>query len=281
MDQQFWLIKAAQGGNLFLAPVKNAHNVLDVGTGTGVWAISLADHVFPDAQITGIDLSPIQPREVPVNVVFEQQDCSDSDWCRPLGSFDFIYSQSLLGSLKDYAQYLITARKYLSPGTGWIECCETDPMPHTDDNTIPLDWSFTKWAKWIVYATQEAGRPLRIAHKVKQWMNAAGYVDVQEVIVKIPIGSWPANPQLKRLGRHWQGLVSDSLAAASYKTFNEELGWSREEIEIFLADTRKSIETKKIHSYHRCHTVFGRRPAPEEEKKMGRMAPPPRPAVKE
>lgn len=280
MEQQFWLIKAAQGGRLFLAPVKNPRAVLDVGTGTGVWAISLADHVFPTAQITGIDLSPIQPREVPVNVVFEQQDCSEPDWCRPVGSFDFIYAQSLFGSLKDYAQYLITARKYLTPGTGWIECCEVDPMPYSDDGTIPADWSLTKWHKWMIYAMQEIGRPFDIAPKIKQWLVEAGYVDVQEVVVKIPIGGWPANSQLKKLGKHFQALVADSLAAASYKTFSEGLGWDREEIEIFLADTRKSMETKKVHSYYRCHTVYGRRPAPEEETKMGRMAPPPRPVTK-
>lgn len=277
MDQQFWLIKAAQGGQLFLAPVKNPNTILDVGTGTGVWAFSVADHMFPNARITGIDLSPIQPREVPVNVVFEQQDCTDLDWCRPLGSFDFIYAQSLFGSLQDYAQYLITARKYLTPGKGWIECCEVDPIPYTDDNTIPAEWGLSKWSKWIVYATQEAGRPLRIAHNVRKWMVEAGYVDIEEVIIKIPIGSWPANTQLKKLGKLFSALISDTLAAASYKTFNEVLGWSREEIEIFLADTRKSMETRKVHSYYKCHTVYGRRPSPEEEAKMGRMAPPPRP----
>jgi len=39
---------------------------MDVGTGTGIWAIDMADR-FPNAQVKGIDLSPIQPNWVPPN----------------------------------------------------------------------------------------------------------------------------------------------------------------------------------------------------------------------
>lgn len=39
------------------------HRVLDVGTGTGIWAIEMAD-MHPEAEIVGIDLSPIQPKWV-------------------------------------------------------------------------------------------------------------------------------------------------------------------------------------------------------------------------
>jgi tRNA G46 methylase TrmB len=48
-------------GKLLLAPVtKNIETVLDIGTGTGIWAIDFADE-FPETNIIGTDLSPIQP----------------------------------------------------------------------------------------------------------------------------------------------------------------------------------------------------------------------------
>ena len=34
--------------------------VLDIGTGTGIWAIDYAD-AHPDSTVIGVDLSPIQP----------------------------------------------------------------------------------------------------------------------------------------------------------------------------------------------------------------------------
>lgn len=312
MDTQFNIIKQAQGNRLFFAPVQNARNILDVGTGTGIWCVALADsEQFPDAKITGIDLSPIQEEYVPDNVFFELQDCSELDWERPLGSFDFIYTQSLFGSLQDYAQYLITARKYLVPGTGWIECCELDIKPHCDDGSMPgaeseseddeeeedssrrrrmrdaqararngsqpqeQDYAFKRWAEWADYASRRQGRPLRIAKQIKKWMIAAGYVDVRLITTKIPIGSWPKDQRLKAIGRRWAELVSDTLPAASYRTFSDGLDMTRDQIEVFLADVRQSLSNRSIHSYMKNYTVYGRRPSEDEEK--GRMAPPPPP----
>src|SRR4051795_1295425 len=55
---------------LFLAPLENPTAILDVGTGTGIWAMDFADD-YPGAQVVGIDLSPIQPNYVPPNLQFE------------------------------------------------------------------------------------------------------------------------------------------------------------------------------------------------------------------
>lgn len=45
---------------LFFAPLHQPRRVLDVGTGTGIWAIDFADE-YPECQVIGIDLSPGQP----------------------------------------------------------------------------------------------------------------------------------------------------------------------------------------------------------------------------
>ena len=46
-------------GELHLAPVKKPQAVLDVGTGTGIWAIDVADK-FPSAQVIGTDIRFVQ-----------------------------------------------------------------------------------------------------------------------------------------------------------------------------------------------------------------------------
>jgi len=48
-------------GKLHLAPLDAPHRILDIGTGTGIWAIDVADE-YPMAEVIGTDLSPIQPR---------------------------------------------------------------------------------------------------------------------------------------------------------------------------------------------------------------------------
>lgn len=57
-------------GKLHLAPLENPQRILDVGTGTGVWAIDIAD-TFPAAEVIGVDIAPIQPNYVVRNVRFE------------------------------------------------------------------------------------------------------------------------------------------------------------------------------------------------------------------
>ncbi|KAL1987708.1 hypothetical protein VTN96DRAFT_2548 [Rasamsonia emersonii] len=64
MDMWHHIYLLLLGGELYLAPIKNPQRVLDLGTGTGIWAIQFADE-HPSAQVIGTDLSPIQPKWVP------------------------------------------------------------------------------------------------------------------------------------------------------------------------------------------------------------------------
>ncbi|KAE9570776.1 hypothetical protein CGMCC3_g13228 [Colletotrichum fructicola] len=50
---------------------------LDIGTGTGLWAIEFADE-HPEAEVLGVDLTPVQNRFVPPNVKFEVDDIEQS-----------------------------------------------------------------------------------------------------------------------------------------------------------------------------------------------------------
>jgi methylase of polypeptide subunit release factors len=47
-------------GKLYLAPIEAPSKVLDIGTGTGIWAMDFGDE-FPEAEVIGTDISPIQP----------------------------------------------------------------------------------------------------------------------------------------------------------------------------------------------------------------------------
>lgn len=55
---------------------------------------------FPDALITGVDLSPIQPSLVPENVHFFVDDIED-EWVDPENKYDYIHLRFALNTLKD------------------------------------------------------------------------------------------------------------------------------------------------------------------------------------
>jgi methylase of polypeptide subunit release factors len=48
-------------GGLHLAPLVSPQKILDLGTGSGLWAMDAADE-YPSAEVIGTDLSPVQPK---------------------------------------------------------------------------------------------------------------------------------------------------------------------------------------------------------------------------
>ena len=92
-------------GKLFLAPIgDNPQHVLDVGTGTGIWAMDFADQ-YPSAHVIGFDLSPIQPVWVAPNLQFEINDACEADWAYKKNSFDFIHARAMYGSVADWPAF--------------------------------------------------------------------------------------------------------------------------------------------------------------------------------
>ena len=103
LDLQHHVFTLTFDKKLFLAPIsKQLHRVLDVGTGTGIWAIDFADE-HPEAQVVGVDLSPIQPRMIPPNVTFQVDDLEEP-WTFS-AKFDFIYSRMMTASFANWPRF--------------------------------------------------------------------------------------------------------------------------------------------------------------------------------
>lgn len=277
MNLQLDCAKRILGGQLFLSPLQNPEKILDVGTGTGMWAIEVAD-MFPKAKVVGTDLSPIQPANVPPNVFFEVSDCTEEDWGFKLSSFDMVHTGFLIGSLPSFPDLVTTSKRYLKRGTGWLECMDLNIGPHCDDNTMPPDWPVIQFMEHLYEASKRLvpPRPLDTTQSIFSWMQSAGYVDVHERIDKVPYNAWPRDPFLKQLGRDWERQLMLGLSGWSYKPLGDRgLGWTRDRIEVFLIDVRKAIKNRYVHAYAKIHVICGRRPSEEEERLMGRMPAPP------
>ena len=130
----------------YFAPLSNPKHILDIGTGTGQWAIEMGDE-FPKAEIQATDLSPIQPSSVPQNVHFYIDDASEEDWAVPSDYFDYIYTRVLLGCFADFQEVIKKGFYYTKPG-GHTESQEIMSTPCCDDGTVPEDWPFLEWTRY-------------------------------------------------------------------------------------------------------------------------------------
>ena len=92
---------------------------------------------FPEAQVIGKDLSPIQPTSHPNNCVFEVDDCT-SPWVYNDNNFDFVHIRGLFGSIADWPALYQQIYKHLAPG-GYVEQLEWSLQKKSPDGTLTPD----------------------------------------------------------------------------------------------------------------------------------------------
>lgn len=85
---------------------------MDIGTGSGKWVIEVADQL-PTAHVCGIDISPIQPTDVPVNAEFIVMDLTKGlDFYD--GSADLVHSRQATGKSSDDIGWCMLELLYLN-----------------------------------------------------------------------------------------------------------------------------------------------------------------------
>ncbi|KAF2237966.1 S-adenosyl-L-methionine-dependent methyltransferase, partial [Viridothelium virens] len=256
-DMKHAMTLAASGDRLHFAPL-NAHpqQIVDLGTGTGIWAVEMGD-AYPSAQVLGIDLSPIQPTWVPPNVRFMVDD-AESEWLHPRDHFDLVHARHCLPAFKDWAGVFASAFAHVKPG-GWMEVQDLQFVSQCDDGTMPETYALEKLFRLIGAGFQTMGVTLQGAPSLPEKMRAAGFEGVEVDVRKVPVGKWPKNPLLKKVGLYLQAVIMDGLEAVSLGPICRGLKWTREEVEVLLAEVRKDLRNSAIHSYVTMYTIYGQK----------------------
>ena len=182
-------------------------HIFDVGTGTGIWAIEMGDK-YDSAQITGVDISPIQPTWVPPNVTFEIDDIT-KPWLRTKESIDFIHIRNMVGSIRDWKALFAEALEHLKPG-GKIEVTDIRTRFECLDGTFEQRGKSCKeWADTFHEISKGIGMDFDPTPKVPGWLQEVGFEEVHLESRIIPVGPWPRNKKLKTLGAYYLSHMLD------------------------------------------------------------------------
>ncbi|KAG0635876.1 S-adenosyl-L-methionine-dependent methyltransferase [Tuber brumale] len=257
MDLQHHICLLALGGKLHAAPMEDPRRILDLGTGTGIWAIDAAD-AYPQARVIGTDLSPIQPSLVPPNLHFEVDDIEET-WEFADNTFSYIHIRQLAGFIKDWARLYEQALRCLKPG-GYFEIQDfADPFC-CDDGSLPEDNILRKWPEYWIQAARVAGYTVPGRGHVKA-MGASGFEAVDSKRVKIPCGPWPKDKAAKELGIYFLQHGIEGGESLSMGMFTRYLGWTKEQVDGFLDEALRELKNPKYHTYGSYYCVWGRKPA--------------------
>ncbi|KAK0646812.1 S-adenosyl-L-methionine-dependent methyltransferase [Cercophora newfieldiana] len=262
LNDQYDVTKIFLDDRLYLSPLSRENpprKIIDIATGTGRWAIEMADE-FPSAQVIGTDLSPIQPVLVPPNLRFEIDDGNEEwqngeDWY----DVDYIHFLSTVAAWSDWQWMIRTAFSRLRPG-GWLEMQEFECDIASDHAPIPADNPLRLWFADLTLASERAQRPIDVIPDLKRLFIEAGFVDVHEKVYKIPINGWPRGKRLKKIGKMWQQCLMEGLPGFSYALFNRWLEVPTTQIEVSLVHVRKALADKSTRAYQRFYVVYGRKP---------------------
>ncbi|KAG6071978.1 hypothetical protein E4U16_005729 [Claviceps sp. LM84 group G4] len=239
---------------LFLAPLEKdkIHRVLDVGTGSGIWAIEFADQV-PNASVIGTDLSPCQPQWVPPNLCFEIDDAS-LEWTWDANHFDFIHMRYIVGGIQDWKALLKEAYRCCAPG-GWVESFEYEPEICSDDGTAEREPVFASYGELFREAGKVSNRPFFVEEIQKQAFDEAGFVEKRV----IPIGPWAKDRKFAEVGRYSRAAMENDLQGYTQMLW-QNLQRPVEEYHVWLATMRKAMRNPKVHGYAMAQVVYGRKP---------------------
>ncbi|WYZ42887.1 hypothetical protein EsH8_VI_000586 [Colletotrichum jinshuiense] len=265
LDFQHELFYLTLHDKLGLAPPNDdgsqVKRVLDLGTGTGIWAIDFGD-AHPEAVVYGVDLSPTQSAAVPPNVKFEIDDVEEPwTYHEP---FDYIHCRAMTSSISNWRKLLKQAFNHLEPG-GWFEMQEGHIRPRSDDGTLSSNHALVKWVDLLEEACNKFGRPFADIPGLADVMKEIGFVDVTLSTYKWPLNTWPKDPHYKELGHFSYENFMDGIEGFTLAPFTRALGWTKEEVNVFLVDVRNDLKDRTIHAYIPIQVVHGRRPDEPKE----------------
>ncbi|KAH6648244.1 S-adenosyl-L-methionine-dependent methyltransferase [Truncatella angustata] len=252
-------------GDLSWAPFADEpRQVLDIGTGTGIWAIEFAQQ-HPASHVIGTDISLIQPPEgsIPSNCTFERDDVEE-EWVFDR-LFDYIHLRAMLTCFNNHVGVVQRIYDNLKPG-GWVEYQDYDPEVFGKDQANQqalLKSPVWEWCQLVFKGAARFGRDLMVARRYKKFLMDAGFVDVTEKIVLAPNKPWPEDPRERRMGQYMQANSLEMLGSVSAKLLQGD-GMSAEQVDDLICRCRECFQGKELHLYSRMYVVMGRKPRDDE-----------------
>lgn len=238
LNFQHYALRSALQGN-FLAPLPSEQplTILDVGSGSGVWAEEMKQH-FPSAQVVGLD---IEPPAKPGAYDFVLGNVLQG-LPFPEETFDFVHQRLLIGAIPAAAwPEVIRELMRVTRRAGWIELIESDGT-----GFHPAGPRTREMMQGVIRLAARRGIDTTMTATLDQLLLQAGLRQVSKREFPLPVGQWG--------GRIGSLMLSDMRAIEqSFKDgFVALFHYTPEQFDALLADVVREWE-----AYRSLYIFYG------------------------
>ncbi|KAJ6548806.1 S-adenosyl-L-methionine-dependent methyltransferase [Mycena capillaripes] len=217
-------------GKLSLAPIDDVppRKILDLGCGSGAWAIHAATQ-FPDAEVFGVDISPLPHRKIPANISFKLADLSkELDFEKD--TFDIVHARFVMVHVSNGESAVKRAAELVKPG-GLLILEDADPSSMIRTGGHAVQQSMSKMLE--IFRSHKAD--MELGRKLAGIVTSTGYFpDVRVRLIAVPFSGVGADDATNELGlavkKAWVQAAAEAVrrseianAPSATKEYLEEL----------------------------------------------------------
>ncbi len=176
----------------YAAPLRSPLSILDVGSGTGRWAIEMAT-IFPDANVIGVDIADPPAEQtgilgegvamLPDNYSFLKANILEG-LPFPDNNFEYVHMRFLAGAIpsQQWGGMVRELARVTTRG-GWIELTE---------GSLPRDGgpALTQIIDWGITMSQRFGIEPKFGERIGGFLTEAGLVRIVSREIPGPIGPY-------------------------------------------------------------------------------------------
>ncbi|WVQ93699.1 hypothetical protein IAU59_000776 [Kwoniella sp. CBS 9459] len=207
LEYQHRAIKAGQKDINYLGPMPGnlgeGTRALDIGCGTGIWAIEMAQE-FPHVEWIATDLTPVQrDSDLPDNLHFVQNDVTQG-LPFPDASFDLVHARLLIMGIRNWKVIIEEVLRVLKPG-GMLCHVECD-FPWGLVGVPEDEWRIKapghcKFQDYLKMAVETRGYEAELSKLLPRLMNSSGQVrDVSQIKTYLPLWDWSHEAHMRQSG---------------------------------------------------------------------------------